>query len=133
MQPVSGRKPRTRKVSVQSAAMAIAGVEQPYPTYQFSRRSFIERKGHNPFSDAGLLFSGAHTTFDTWPNLLDLSGTDFGAVDSLVGATIRNLTDGSEAIVTSNTSQSVLGVLSGGVANNWDIGDLYKIIAIDNG
>ena len=49
MQPVSGRKPRTRKVSVQSASLALSGVEQPYPVYQFSNRAFIERPKHNPF------------------------------------------------------------------------------------
>ena len=47
--PVSGRKPRVRKVSVKSVSHAISGAEQPYPVYQFSRRAFIERKGHNPF------------------------------------------------------------------------------------
>lgn len=50
MQPVNGRKPRIRKVSVKSVSFAISGVEQPYPVYQFSRKTFIERKGHNPFS-----------------------------------------------------------------------------------
>ena len=44
-----GRKPRTRKVSMKSASHALAGQEQPYPVYQFSRRTFIERPGHNPF------------------------------------------------------------------------------------
>jgi hypothetical protein len=49
MQPVNGRKPRKRKVSVQAASLAIAGPEQAYPVYQFSRRSFVERPKHNPF------------------------------------------------------------------------------------
>jgi len=48
--PSAGRKPRTRKVSVKSVSMAIAGPEQPYPVYQFSNQAFTERKGHNPFS-----------------------------------------------------------------------------------
>lgn len=47
--PPKGRKPRVRKVSIRSITMAIDGPEQPYPVYQFSRRTFIERKGHNPF------------------------------------------------------------------------------------
>jgi hypothetical protein len=29
----------------------VAGTEQPYPVYQFSRRIFLERPGHNPFDD----------------------------------------------------------------------------------
>jgi hypothetical protein len=45
-----GRKPRTRKVSVRSAAHALAGPEQPYPVYQFSNRIFVERPSHNPFA-----------------------------------------------------------------------------------
>lgn len=49
MTPVSGRKPRERKVSVKSLSQHVDGVEAPYPVYQFSRRVFIERKGHNPF------------------------------------------------------------------------------------
>ena len=48
--PTRGRKPRTRKVSVKSASHAIAGAEQPYPVYQFSRRTFVERPNHNPFA-----------------------------------------------------------------------------------
>ncbi len=44
-----GRKPRTRKVTIRSASHALAGPELPYPVYQFSRRTFIERPGHNPF------------------------------------------------------------------------------------
>ncbi len=47
--PRRGRKPRVQKVTVRAAAHHLAGPEQPYPVYQFSRRSFIERKGHNPF------------------------------------------------------------------------------------
>ena len=48
--PTRGRKPLTRKVSVRSAVHAIAGVEQPYPVYQFSARTFVERPKHNPFA-----------------------------------------------------------------------------------
>ncbi len=47
---MSGRKPRTRKVTIRSASHALAGPEQAYPVYQFSNRTFIERPGHNPFA-----------------------------------------------------------------------------------
>lgn len=47
-----GRRPRIQKVSIRSAAHNLAGPEQPYPVYQFSRRIFLERPGHNPFDDA---------------------------------------------------------------------------------
>lgn len=46
-----GRKPTTRKVSVRSAAYALAGPEQEYPVYRFSNRIFLERPKHNPFKD----------------------------------------------------------------------------------
>jgi len=49
MQPVSGRKPVARKISVRSVSFALSGLEREYPVYQFSRRAFFERTGHNPF------------------------------------------------------------------------------------
>lgn len=49
IQPVRGRKPRVRKISMRSASFSIAGPEQSYPTYQFSNRTFSERPKHNPF------------------------------------------------------------------------------------
>jgi hypothetical protein len=48
--PKRGRKPIIQKVSVRAASHALAGPEQPFPVYTFSRRIFIERPGHNPFS-----------------------------------------------------------------------------------
>lgn len=44
-----GRKPRIRRISVKSASFHLSGAEQPFPVYTFSRRVFLERKGHNPF------------------------------------------------------------------------------------
>jgi hypothetical protein len=49
MQPVTGRKPRTRKVSGRSAVFALAGQEPDYPVYTFSNRIFVEKPKHNPF------------------------------------------------------------------------------------
>lgn len=48
---IRGRRPRIQKISIRSAVQNVAGTEQPYPVYQFSRRIFIERPGHNPFDD----------------------------------------------------------------------------------
>jgi hypothetical protein len=47
--PRRGRKPRTKKVTIRSASHHLAGAEKPYPVYHFSARTFVERKGHNPF------------------------------------------------------------------------------------
>lgn len=49
MQPVTGRKPVRRRISGKSISIALSGGEKPYPVYQFSRRQFIEKPGHNPF------------------------------------------------------------------------------------
>jgi hypothetical protein len=49
MQPVNGRKPHKKRISVRSASFALSGPEQPYPVYPFSRRQFFERPNHNPF------------------------------------------------------------------------------------
>ena len=48
--PAAGRKPRQRKISMRSAVHHLVGAEKPYPVYKFSRKSFVERKGHNPFT-----------------------------------------------------------------------------------
>lgn len=47
--PSRGRKPRAQKITARSAVFHVAGSEQPYPVYQFSRRFFSERPKHNPF------------------------------------------------------------------------------------
>ncbi len=47
---VRGRKPLTRKISGRSIAIALDGIEQPYPVYRFSRRDFVEKSKHNPFA-----------------------------------------------------------------------------------
>ena len=49
MQPVSGRKPLTRKISARSISHALSGAEKDYPVYPFSRRQFFEKPKHNPF------------------------------------------------------------------------------------
>jgi hypothetical protein len=50
MQPVTGRKPLTRKISARSITYAVSGAEQPYDVYRFSGTSFVERPNHNPFN-----------------------------------------------------------------------------------
>lgn len=48
-----GRKPMTRKISAKSIVHALDGPEKDYPVYQFSRRQFFEKPGHNPFAGLG--------------------------------------------------------------------------------
>lgn len=54
------------------------------------------------------------------------SGESF-TVDEFVGWTIYNVTDGSSAVITSNTATLVYGTLIGGTDNDWDTGDKYII------
>lgn len=62
--------------------------------------------------------------------------TDSGetwTTDEWVGYTIKNITDGSQALITANTSTTITGVLYGGTDNDWDIGDTYHIAKPLNG
>lgn len=52
-------------------------------------------------------------------------------VDGLIGRTVFNRTDKSEAVITSNTATVVFGVLAGGTNNTWNPGDKYDIIPAD--
>lgn len=56
--------------------------------------------------------------------------TDSGeswTTDQWVGYVIRNTTDGSQALITANTSNTITGTLFGGTNNNWTSGDNYLI------
>jgi len=56
--------------------------------------------------------------------------TDSGeswTVDQWKGYVIKNTTDGSQALITSNTSNTITGVLYGGTVNLWNSGDAYLI------
>lgn len=44
-----------------------------------------------------------------------------------VGYVIKNVTDGSQALITANTGTTITGVLFGGTNNDWDSGDTYLI------
>lgn len=44
---------------------------------------------------------------------------------------IHNITDGSGGFITVVTATTITATLTGGVANNWDNGDVYRIVAID--
>ncbi len=62
--------------------------------------------------------------------------TDSGeswTTDEWVGYTIKNITDGSQALITANTATTITGVLYGGTENDWDSGDTYHIARPLNG
>ncbi len=48
--------------------------------------------------------------------------------DEWIGYRIKNVTDGSFAIITDNTATTITGVLEGGTDNDWDVSDAYVIV-----
>lgn len=48
----------------------------------------------------------------------------------LIGMTIRNVTDGSEGVITANTATTItVDALAGGATNQWNTNDVYSIVA----
>ena len=77
--------------------------------------------------------AGVHTGVNDSPILID--STKSWVPNSLVGVTVYNLTDGSSGVITANTSKTITAVLAGGVDNDWDMNDVYRVgdeITIDN-
>ena len=78
----------------------------------------------------GIVFTGIYTgTHTAVPHATIM--TDAAAlfiVNSLVGLTIVNVTDGSSGIIIANTANTVtVAALTGGVTNQWNTGDVYTI------
>jgi len=61
------------------------------------------------------------------------SQADFvtGGIKANVGMILYNVTDGSRGPVTAVTTNTLTASLAGGVGNNWDNGDVYRIVTID--
>ncbi|MBA7691196.1 hypothetical protein ES703_99737 [subsurface metagenome] len=68
---------------------------------------------------------GMHTGADGAAALTDAEA--HFVVNELVGLTIKNLTDGSSALITANTLNTVTATLAGGTDNDWDGDDIYII------
>lgn len=76
--------------------------------------------------------AGTHTA--AGPDDAVLTDSTLGAgTDDLVGYTIKNITDGSQALITANTATTVTGILYGGTDNDWDNGDVHHIAQPLNG
>lgn len=69
--------------------------------------------------------SGSHTGSSNVNVLVDTQQN--WTVNSLVGKTIRNLTDGSSSVIVSNTATTITTQLNGGIENDWDANDKYQI------
>lgn len=100
----------------------------------------------NPSAHIQLLQAGTVLSDDYW-NYGWQKGTHTGALnaavltdssqswttDEWVGYTIKNVTDGSQALITANTATTITGVLYGGTDNDWDTADNYNIAVPING
>jgi hypothetical protein len=77
------------------------------------------------------LEAGTHTGA---ANQAVLTDSTLGATtDQYVGYTIKNITDGSQGLITANTATTVTAVLYGGTDNDWDTGDVHHIAVPLNG
>lgn len=99
-----------------------------------------------PNAHIQIIQDGAVLADDFW-NYGVVAGTHDGAADAAVltdsgetwttdewvGYTIKNITDGSQALITANTGTTITGVLYGGTDNDWDVGDTYHIARPLNG
>ena len=83
-------------------------------------RSTIHANNRNSYC-----WTGMHTGANNAAVLTD--ATQAWTVNELVGHQIFNSTDGSSAIITANTADTVTGVLAGGAENDWDTNDTYEI------
>jgi hypothetical protein len=92
-----------------------------YPDYHYFR--FQNKLSFYP--PLKLIASGSATAGSATTTLIDAAAS---FASSYVGHSIRNITDGSNALITAVTSTTQLtATLSGGSDNNWTSGDTYKI------
>ncbi len=75
--------------------------------------------------DPSFITNGTHDGDAEASDLTDSSAS--WIVGQLVGRTITNTTDGSSGIIVSNTSDTIVGKLTGGTNNTWAVGDSYTI------
>ncbi len=69
--------------------------------------------------------AGTHTGA---ANQAVMTDSTLGAtIDEFIGYTIKNITDGSRALITSNTATTVTGILYGGTDDDWDNTDVHHI------
>ncbi len=78
--------------------------------------------GNEPLETGG---TGNHTGSSGSLTLTDSSQN--WEVNSLVDIYVYNFADSSKGQITANTANTVTAILSGGIENDWDTGDHYKI------
>lgn len=57
-------------------------------------------------------------------------GKDFRSCGIIAGVVVKNITDGSQALITAVTEDAITtAALTGGTSNDWTSGDTYKVYA----
>lgn len=81
-------------------------------------------------NNGNVLYRGLHRGKDINISQLIDEGKEW-IENELAGKTVRNLSDGSSGIITTNTETTVTASLEGGIENDWDAGDPnFKAITI---
>ena len=104
-----GRQQITHEASFKLKAMQI----QPGDTFGLR----FDKYGYGAY--------GTHSGSNNASTLTD--STQAWTTDSLVGYVLKNLSDGSEGVITANTATTITATLSGGTDNDFDTGDTYEV------
>jgi len=74
-----------------------------------------------------ILFSGTHDGATNNADLID-TGRDFTTLRIKIGDIAKNVTDGSQGVITAIVSDTITATLAGGTDNDWDTSDVYNIL-----
>jgi len=74
-----------------------------------------------------ILFSGTHDGASNNADLID-TGRDFTTLGIKIGDIAKNVTDGSQGVITAIVDDTITATLSGGTDNDWDSADTYNIL-----
>ena len=97
--------------------------------------TFTSLQMWNTYQDTGILpltyydeaeLTGTHTGANGQAFLTD--STQDWVVDEHIDRILKNYTDKSSTTVTDSGATTVTGILAGGTDNDWDNGDMYKIV-----
>jgi hypothetical protein len=72
-------------------------------------------------------FAGTYTPVVVNPTVMTDANIAPMKVNSLVGLTIQNTTDGSHGVITANDAQTITAVLVGGATNQWNPGNAWSL------
>jgi len=97
-------------------------------TAEFNKRKYAVPTAFQQFPEIWLVegYIGTHTGDDAAAVLTD-STKNWKTNELVANPFLPNKTDGSSTTVTSNTSTTATGALSGGTGDEWDAGDEYII------